>query len=152
MLGLDECSNMARRTWQVFVAPGNAEDALPIPPSPWHCEREARIPLEQWNLIWDFAQRIDPQQAQLLDQATYLTNADSHTEAIALSPDQVQTLLTFIARLQDEIAQAAPLVPIATEEVPDEYENEEHIRMLAAVAAVFRESLRLGEPFNAWLD
>lgn len=143
---------MARRTWQVFVAPGNVEEALAIPPSPWHDAREARIPLEHWNLIWDFAQRIDPQQALVLDQATYLTKADGPTDPIALSPNQVQTLLTFMARLQDEIAQAAPLVPIATEEVPDAYENEEHIRMLAAVAAVFRESLRLGEPFNAWLD
>ena len=137
---------MARRAWQVFAAPGNDEDALPLPPSPWHVDRWARLPLEHWNLILDFAQRIDPQQARVLDQATYLTHADSASDTIALSSDQVRELVAFIARLQQEI------VPVATEEVPDEYENEEHIRMLAAVAAVFRESLRLGEPFNAWLD
>lgn len=143
---------MARRAWQVFVAPGNAEDVLPIAESPWHWEREARIPLEHWNLILDFAQRVDPQQALVLDQATYLTRAGRSDYTIVLPPDQVREVVAFIARLQQEIAQAAPLVPIATEEVPDEYENEEHIRMLDAVAAVFRESLRLGEPFNAWLD
>jgi hypothetical protein len=51
-----------------------------------------------------------------------------------------------------EIEHAEPLVPKATDEIPDRFINEEHVRMLNAVTAVIRESMRLNQPFRAWRE
>jgi hypothetical protein len=68
------------------------------------------------------------------------------------SHEELEQVLQFVDRLSREIERAEPLVPVATDEVPDRYPNEEHVRMLNAVAAVFRESMRVGQPFRAWSE
>ncbi len=137
------------RSW---LLQGTKRNRYLFRPRPGTLNRWARLPLEHWNLILDVAQGIDPQQAAALDYATHLTAINEATGEAGLDPAQLRTLVAFIRRLQTVIAHSPPLVPVATAAVPDEYENEEHIRMLEAVAAVFAESLRLGQPYDAWLD
>jgi hypothetical protein len=140
-----------RRQWQVFVAPGEETDELLIEPSPWHDERWVHIPKEHWNLILHFAESLDQDKAEKLDAYSWAADNNEYNN-IYLSKEELEQLLVFIEELSRKIELADPLVPEATEEVPDEYVNEEHVRMLNAVAAVFRESIRLRQPFRAWVD
>lgn len=139
------------RQWQVFVAPGEKTDPLPIESSPWHDERWVRIPKEHWNLILCFAEALDQNKAGKLD--TYSWAADNNEYDYIYAPtEELESLLVFMEEVGRKIELADPLVPEATEEVLDEYVNEEHVRMLNAVASVFRESIRLRHPFRAWVD
>jgi hypothetical protein len=140
-----------RRQWQVFVAPGEETDELLIEPSPWHDERWVHIPKEHWNLILHFAESLDQDKAEKLDAYSWAADNNEYNN-IYVSKEELEQLLVFIEELSRKIELADPLVPEATEEVPDEYVNEEHVRMLNAVAAVFRESIRLRQPFRAWVD
>lgn len=143
---------MARsRQWQVFVAPGEETDPLPIESSPWHDERWVHIPKEHWNLILSFAKSLDSDKAEKLDVYSWATDNNEY-DYIYASAEELESLLVFMKELGRKIELAEPLVPEATEEVPDEYVNEEHVRMLNAVAAVFQESIRLRQPFRAWVD
>lgn len=139
------------RQWQVFVAPGEETDQLPIEPSPWHDERWVRIPKEHWNLILRFAESLDQDKAEKLDAYSWAADNNEYDNIYA-STEELEQLLIFIEELSRKIELADPLVPEATEEVPDEYVNEEHMRMLNAVATVFRESIRLRQPFRAWVE
>jgi hypothetical protein len=139
------------RQWQVFVAPGEETDQLPIEPSPWHDERWVRIPKEHWNLILGFGESLDQDKAEKLDAYSWAADNNEYDNIYA-STEELEQLLVFIEELSRKIELADPLVPEATEEVPEEYVNEEHMRMLNAVAAVFRESIRLRQPFRAWVD
>jgi|SRR6476661_10187962 len=139
------------RQWQVFVAPGEETDQLLIEPSPWHDERWVRIPKEHWNLILCFAESLDQDKAEKLDAYSWAADNNEYDNIYA-STEELEQLLVFIEELSRKIELADPLVPEATEEVPDEYVNEEHMRMLNAVAAVFRESIRLRQPFRAWVE
>ena len=73
-------------------------------------------------------------------------------DLIVTSAEDRELLTSFIDRLKTAIEQSAPLVPEATEDVPDRFENEEHVRMQDAVAAVLTESTRLAEPIRAWSE
>ena len=139
------------RQWQIFVAPGEETDPLPIEISPWHDERWVHIPKEHWNLILNFAEALDQNKAEQLDTYSWAAD-DNEYDYIYASTETLESLLVFMEELGRKIELAEPLVPEATEEVPDEYVNEEHIRMLKAVASVFRESIRLRQPFRAWVD
>ena len=139
------------RQWQVFVAPGEETDQLPIEPSPWHDERWVRIPKEHWSLILSFAESLNQDKAEKLDAYSWATDNNEYNY-IYVSTQELESLLVFMEELGRKIELADPLVPEATEEVPDEYVNEEHVRMLNAVAAVFQESIRLHQPFRAWVD
>lgn len=140
-----------RRQWQVFVAPGEETDELLIEPSPWHDERWVHIPKEHWNLILHFAESLDQDKAEKLDAYSWAADNNEYNN-IYVSKEELEQLLVFIEELSRKIELADPLVPEATEEVPDKYVNEEHIRMLNAVAAVFRESIRLQQPFRVWVN
>jgi hypothetical protein len=139
-----------RRAWQVFIAPdADAAASLPVAASPWHSGRETRIPREHWELVLDFGAGFDPDQAQALRDMSWSRAPDS---TVQVSTDALRSAAAFLERLQAAVLKAEPLVPVATEDIPDEYENEEHARMLAAVDAVLRESLRTGQPFKAWVE
>ncbi|MEQ9548986.1 MAG: hypothetical protein RIM23_05135 [Coleofasciculus sp. G3-WIS-01] len=139
------------RQWQVFVAPGEDTDPLPIDNSPWHDERWVRIPKEHWNLILNFAERLDLDKAEKLDGYSWAADNNEY-DYIYASAEDLESLLVFMEELGRKLELADPLVPKATEEVPDEYVNEEHLRMLNAVAVIFRESIRLRQPFRAWVE
>jgi hypothetical protein len=139
------------RQWQVFVAPGEETDQLPIEPSPWHDERWVRIPKEHWNLILRFGESLDQDKAEKLDAYSWAADNNEYDNIYA-STEELEQLVIFIEELSRKIELADPLVPEATEEVPDEYVNEEHMRMLNAVVTVFRESIRLRQPFRAWVE
>jgi hypothetical protein len=51
-----------------------------------------------------------------------------------------------------KIKQSDPLVPEPSIEFPENYTNDEHLRMLNAVSTVFREAIRLEQPFKAWVE
>ncbi|HLO88303.1 MAG TPA: hypothetical protein VK203_25320 [Nostocaceae cyanobacterium] len=139
------------RVWQLFIAPGEEDEPLPIDSSPWHNGRIVRIPKEHWQLILNFAAYFDQEKTQKLDDYSYAPDNNEY-DYIYASQEELESLLVFMEELNHQIELAPPLVPEATEEIPDEYENEEHIRTLKAVASVFRESIRLQQPFRAWID
>ena len=139
------------RPWQVFVAPGPDSQALPTTPSPWHSGRWVRIPREHWELILDFGNEIDNHLAHRLRYLSYAAD-DNEMDYVYASQEELETLLLFVKRLANEIERAEPLITMVTDEVPDMYPNEEHARMLKCVEAVFRESMRLSQPFRAWSE
>jgi hypothetical protein len=141
---------MSRR-WQKFVAPGPENEELPTDPSPWHSGRWARVPQEHWDLIIDFAERLDPDKSNMLRALSWAVD-DNEMDYIDISAEDLTALLPFLTQLAVEIEHAEPLVPKATDEIPDRFINEEHVRMLNAVTAVIRESMRLNQPFRAWRE
>ena len=140
-----------KRSWQIFVAPGEETKPLPIESSPWYDERWVTIPKEHWDLILDFGEHFDAQSTEKLRSFSYAGD-NNPNDYIYASQEEVESLILFLGDLANEIRHSPPLVPEATKEVPDEYVNEEHVRMLKAVATVFRESLCLQQPFRAWIE
>jgi hypothetical protein len=143
------------RPWQVFVAPPDAQSlaalpALPIPASPWHLEREARLPLEHWRLLLDFGRSLNLEDVELL--ASWWGTGVLRTDEIHASAEELQRVVALLASIADRLRASPPLVSEPTDGVPEDYSNEEYCRMLEAVAAVLREALRLQRPFRAWVD
>lgn len=141
---------MSRRR-QKFVAPGHEDEPLPTDPSPWHSGRWVRLFKEHWDLILDFAAKLDQVQAGKIRSLSCAAD-DNEMDYVYASREELESLLRFMATLASAIERAEPLVPEATDDIPDRYPNEEHVRMLIAVAAVFREAVRLGQPFRAWSE
>jgi hypothetical protein len=139
------------RQWQIFVAPGEELDPLPIASSPWHDERWVRIPKEHWSVILDFAASFSQNIAEKLDACTWAAD-NNENDIIDISQEDTNVLVEFLENLRHEIEISAPLMPEATDEVPDAFVNEEYVRMLDAVVAVFRESCRQKKPFRAWVE
>jgi hypothetical protein len=99
--------------------------------------------MEHWDVILDFAERLDAEKAQTLRRYSY------PREGRILPPlEEVGAMLAFIRHLQDEILEAPPLVPEASDLFPENFPNDEHVRMLEAVVAVLLEAQRLGQPFE----
>lgn len=139
------------RLWQEFVAPGPEAQQLPIEPSPWHRGRWVRIPKVHWDLILEFGARFDEASAARLDAFSKAAD-DNEMDYVYASQEELQSLIQFIETLAAQIERAEPLVLEATVEIPDTYTNEEHVRMLNAAAAVFREAIRSKQPFRAWSE
>lgn len=137
---------MARR-WQVFIAPGEDGEDLPIPESPWHVSRQARMPSEHWEVITEFAEKNIPGLGELLESASYFDEDFSKW-----SSEKTQAMYEGLKKLCVLISQSEPLTPKVTDEIPEDYTNEEHIRMIEAVIAVIEESQRIGEMFDSYID
>ena len=137
------------RSWQVFVAPDDESAPLPIAASPWHIDRMVRIPTEHWLLILDFAESMN---LALSDELRANSRAIDHNpdDEIRIPLSRLGPLVAFLRQVKVAIGLAPPLVPEATEDVPDELTNDEHARMIEAVSAVFEEAQRLQQPFRAW--
>lgn len=141
---------MSRR-WQKFVAPGGEDEPLPTAPSPWHSGRWVRLFQEHWDLIVDFAAKLDEASAAKIRSLSWAAD-DNEMDYIYAPRGELESVLRFMFRLASEIERAEPLVLEATDDIPDRYPNDEHLRMLSAVAAVFQEAIRLAEPFRAWSE
>ncbi len=135
------------RLWQIFEAPGPEEQPLPLPPSPWHFGRQARLPQEHWERIIELASKQHSEWGELLEQASYLDG-----DSTEWSAHKTRTLRVILSQLCQAIANAEPLVPEATEDIPDPYPNSEHVRMIQAVMAVIDESLKGSGIFDSYVD
>ena len=135
------------RMGQIFVAPGEEDESLPIPPSAWHSGRLVRLPLEHWELILDFAEKLDAEKTARLRRYSYPAEG-----RVLASDEELGDTLEFIDQLKQAIAAASPLVPKPNEIFLEDYPNDEHIRMLESVAAVLAESRRLRKPFEGDID
>src|SRR5262245_7043128 len=135
------------RLWQIFVAPDSNLETLPVESSPWSIERMARLPREHWELILKFAKGLNIQKANALASYSKPQDYFKHGDTIHVSSEELISIVEFMKHLTLEIAKADPLAPEPTREYPENYTNDEHVRMLNAVAAVFQESLRLHRPF-----
>jgi hypothetical protein len=139
------------RLRQVFVAPGEENEPLPLDSSPWHIDRAVYIPREHWELILDFAAKIDPVSARKLD--SYSWAADNNPDdAVDVSREEIESAIKFMQQVKLQLITVEPLVPEANEETPDSFVNEEYVRMLDAVSAVFQEALKRDESFRAWTE
>jgi hypothetical protein len=139
------------RSWQIFVAPGDDTEPLPIPSSPWHIERMVRIPKEHWWLILDFAESMNRELSDEL-RATSVAGDGNQDDEIRIPHARLAPLVAFMRQVRDAILTAPPIVPEPTEDVPDDFTNDEHARMLEAVSSVFEEAQRLRQPFRAWVE
>jgi hypothetical protein len=103
--------------------------------------------MEHWDVILDFAEKLDAQKTQTLRSYAYPAGGR------VLPPRaELDAMLAFIQQLEAAIHQAPPLVPEVTEVFLEDYPNDEHVRMLQAVAAVLAEASRLGQPFEGDAD
>jgi hypothetical protein len=135
--------------WQYFEAPGDEYTPLDTPQSPWIDDRFVQIPKEHWQLILAAANEVDGPLADLLRSASHGRESDAY--AVALAPDAVAQLPGFLNALEDMFTQrSTPLVEAPSSEFPEDYGNDEHIRMIKAVRAVIEEAVRTGEPYKAW--
>lgn len=91
--------------------------------------------MEHWEVILDFAERLDAERTKTLRRYAYPENG-----RILPPPEELDAMLAFIGELQEAIQRAPALVPTTTELFPEDYTNEEHARMLQAVAAVLARS------------
>lgn len=103
--------------------------------------------MEHWEVILDFAERLDAERTQTLRAYSYPEHG-----RILPAREELDAMLAFIGELEEAIRQAPRLVPTITEVFLEDYPNEEHVRMLQAVAAVLAEAKRLGQPFEADTD
>jgi hypothetical protein len=131
------------RLKQMFIAPGPEDEALPTPPSAWHDGRYVSIPMEHWDVILEFAERLEAAKGQMLRRYAYPPDT-----RLLPSAEEHQVMVDFIRRLQKEILEAPPLVPEANELFPEDFPNTEHVLMLDSVIAVLCEAQRLGEGFE----
>jgi hypothetical protein len=139
------------RLWQVFVAPGDDSASLRVPASPWHVGRLVRIPHEHWSLILAFASSTN--QALANELCSYSTAPDNNADdEISVTFEHLGAITSFMKQLSNAVRAAPPLVEQATEEIPDEFTNDEHARMIDAVAAVLEEANLLRQPFRAWVE
>jgi LmbE family N-acetylglucosaminyl deacetylase len=104
--------------------------------------------MEHWDVILDFAEKLDADKTQTLRRYAYPPD----TRRILPPAEELETILVFIRHLQEEILKAPPLVPEANELFPEDYPNDDHVRMLEAVVAVLSEARRLGQPFEGDAD
>ena len=135
------------RRWQVFIAPGEEGEELPIPESPWHVSRQARMPSEHWEVIIEFAEKNLPGLGELLESASYFDEDYS-----GWSSEKTQTMYEGLKQLCILIDKSEPLTPEVSNEIPEDYTNQEHIRMIEAVIAVIEESRKMGEMFDSYID
>ena len=139
---------MTERVWQVFAAPGPEDEPLPAPDSPWISDRVVQFAREYWDLILDFARALDRDEAERLFRQS--GNAGLGDVTVRVDPATIPETVRFLERVERELQDAPELIPEATDELPDEFENSELARMARAVRAVYEESGRRGEPFQAW--
>ena len=137
--------------WRVLVAPGDPDTPLPVRHNAWVRGRRVRMPEEHWSLVLELASFVDADAARRLELATY-AGEDVPDDKLQLDDGETAAVLDFVDRLASIIESAPPLVPEATDELPDTYTNAEHINMLRDVAAVLTEAQRLGEPYEAWVE
>lgn len=138
---------MVRRVYQVFRAPDDEPtDKLPIPPSPWHVGRVVRLPREQWELLLSYAESVDGGGARELARCSFDPDG---ALVIARSPAWLRAAISLIDQTTQKIDQFMPT--LAGPEI-EEFDQQEHKRMLEAVQCILRESLKLGKPFWAWLE
>jgi hypothetical protein len=130
------------RLKQLFIAPGPEDDELPIAPSAWHDGPYVTIPMEHWEVILDFAEKLDSEKTQRLRDYSYPTD-----RCVLPHAEEHEVMMKFIRYLQGELLGAPPLVPEPNALFPENFPNEDHAQMLEAVAAVLVEAQRLGLPF-----
>jgi hypothetical protein len=134
------------RLWQTFVAPGTGPIAGGE--APWFADdRVVRLPDEHWQLILDFAASLDPAAAAQLRE--YSLPEDGRCLPDTLCGEK---MIRFLDMLQAALLAGPRLSPFVSDEIPDDYEREQHQAMVLAVQLIFREALHLGEPFRAWVD
>ncbi len=142
-----------KRIYRKFEAPADTSQCLPIEQSPWHFMRNARIPLNQWELIIEFAKTINPKKAEILERDS--VGSFANDEYLDISDSEIFEIISFMLELQAKLEVSEPILSLKDrvfDEIHDEFENEEYKRMLEAVIAVYRESLKLGEPVCAYND
>lgn len=138
------------KLWQIFVAPGDDNEKLPIEPSPWHDDRDVSIPRGHWELIMDYAKSVDPELGKKLD--IYSFSDDENDFYVDCNHQELEQIIPLLKRLSNLIQSSESIHPEATEELPDVYENCEYVRMLEAVNAVFQEAVKYNMPFQAWIE
>ncbi|HEU4324505.1 MAG TPA: hypothetical protein VFS21_15290 [Roseiflexaceae bacterium] len=101
-----------------------------------------------WNTIILFASGIDSEQAERLDMF-----AQSHDDGEpAREPGEVRAMLPFVEQVIGALEKLGGESPEPGDDDPDAFEATIYADILKAVRSVFAESLRLSEPFQAWLE
>ena len=141
--------------FRIFEAPESecSQGKLPIEESPWFFERCARIPLAHWELLIEFAKKVNLKKAKNLE--SYSVGSFEDDGYIKLPSSEMESIINFMEELKLELDSCNPIFSLKEKtfsEVYDEYENTEYQRMLDAVIAVYKESRITGKPICAYND
>lgn len=99
-----------RRRWQIFVAPGEEDDPLPVGGSPWVLDRWVRVPREHWEIILAFGENFDAGMARRIDG--YSLAADrNEVDYIHTSPGGLEAAAGFLETLSGKSPPPPPLSP-----------------------------------------
>ncbi|GAB4211016.1 MAG: hypothetical protein OHK0022_45060 [Roseiflexaceae bacterium] len=134
--------------WRIFQAPGEEDLSLPADGSSWHLGRQVKMLDGHWNTIIQFASSIDQEKAEQLDM---LAQSRDDSEP-ALDIEKVRSLLPFTETVLYGLRQLGSNAIEPGEDDPDSFEANVYVDILNAVKSVFEESIRLNEPFQAWLE
>ena len=139
------------RLWQVFVAPGEDSSPLPLRPSPWHDGRMVRVPHEHWLVILSFAASMNQ---ALSDELGSISRAPDNNpdDEVSCDLERLSTLISFMQELGIAIQAAPALISEVSDEVVDDLTNDEHARMIDAVACVLKQSNEMRRHFRAWIE
>lgn len=139
---------MSSRMKQRYEAPGPEDEPLLPTPNAWVLGRHVTLPLHYWEAILDFAEDLDPDAGRRLRERSGRAGWD-HADEIEISPEDALRTAAFLDRLAGAVAEADALVPEPTDTFPEAYPNEELVRMVRAVQAVFAEAGRRDEWLRA---
>ncbi len=136
--------------YQVFIAPGEDNEKLSLPASPWVDGLWVRIPKEAWNSIVEYIQAKDPDIASSLEAISFAKDNNPQDE-ISIEPKQVEELAAHLLRIKSEIEDNRRFEEIIMNDA-DIYLLEEYQNMLSAVIAVLEISMKRSKPFRAFVD
>lgn len=136
------------RLEQIFVAPRRDLGPLSDVHSPWLLGRWVTLPRADWEAILAFGETLDADAGERLSDL----GGWSEPEKIKRDPDELKRTVEFLERLERELEQAPPLVPEPTEDQPEAFSNAALAQMTRDVRRVLEEAVRLGEPFEAWVE
>lgn len=109
--------------------------------------RLACIPREHWELLIEFANKKLPEYGDLIEKASYLDGDFSKW-----SMKKTADLHTALEKLCLTLSQSENFTYNDVDEVYEDYPNESYIRMIQAIIAVLKESLKAEEFFDSYVD
>ena len=136
---------------QFYDAPGPEGEPLLPSANAWVLGRTVSLPLDYWDLILGFAERLDPAATARLRSQSGRAGWD-HDDEIEISAAEAARTAAFLGDVAERIAAAEPLVPEPSETFPQAYLNEELVRMVEAVRAVFAAAAERNELLHAWTE
>lgn len=124
---------------------------LPVPfnfeyEPPWLIGRTVYIRSQAWNIIVSELMKIDKKRFSLFEEESW--NSDGIL--IPYNEAKLHKLIKFLDEAIENITNLDTELYLKYQEFEYRYSNLGYVRMLESIQTVFRESLRLQKPYQAW--